>query len=254
MKRKARSRITCSTGLAATYRPPARIASPTCSRGIVWAVRMLRHRQITAMTTRNEAALIRKTVPELVAASTMPPIAGPTALARFWFTDPNEIACWRSSGGTSSGCSTCQVGAVRAEPVPTAKTSASSTHGVTRPARASAPRAAAASSISACETSSRCLRSKRSPAAPASTANITTGKLDAVWTSATYVAEPVSVSISHCAPTVCIQLPMLLTNCALHIAANQRWRNGAQAETGAGGRPAAGVTSWLATALQASVH
>ena len=192
-------------------------------------------------------------MPALVAASTMPPIAGPTALARFWFTDPSEIACWRSSGGTSSGCSTCQVGAVSAEPVPTAKTSASSTHGVTRPARASAPSAAAASSIKPCVTSSRCLRSTRSPATPASTANSTTGTPDAVWTSATYVADPVSDSISHCAPTVCIQLPMLLTNWALHIAANQRWRNGAQAETGAVGRAESGATCWLAMTLRAFI-
>ena len=47
---------------------------------------------------------------------------------------------------------------------------------------------------------------------PASTANSTTGRPAAVWTSATYVAELVRVGISHCAATVCIQLPTLLTN------------------------------------------
>ncbi|GAA3104447.1 hypothetical protein GCM10010464_79580 [Pseudonocardia yunnanensis] len=44
-----------------------------------------------------------------------------------------------------------------------------------------------------------------------------------------------SMSINHCAPTACIQPPMLLTNCALHIPANARWWNGAQADSGAGG-------------------
>ena len=71
--------------------------------------------------------------------------------------------------------------------------------------------------------------------APAATANSITGRLLAVETSATYAADPVIVSISHCAPTVCIQLPMLLTNCAAHIAANSRCRNGAHAEGGSPG-------------------
>ena len=66
-------------------------------------------------------------------------MAGPTARARFWLTAPSEIACGRSAGPTSSGCRVCQVGEVSACPVPTANSSASSTHGVTSPAIASAP-------------------------------------------------------------------------------------------------------------------
>jgi hypothetical protein len=53
-------------------------------------------------------------------------------------------------------------------------------------------------------------------------ANSTTGRPAAVWTSATYAAEPVKVSISHCVATVCIQLPVLLMNWAPYIAANRR--------------------------------
>ena len=34
-------------------------------------------------------------VPALVAARMRPPMAGPTARARFWFTEPREIACGR---------------------------------------------------------------------------------------------------------------------------------------------------------------
>ena len=111
---------------------------------------------------------------------------------------------------------------MRAWPVPTAKISASSTQGVTSPAIASSPSAAAASSMTACVTSRNRLRSTRSPIVPASTANSTIGRLAAVCTRVTYTAELVSVSISHCAATVCIQLPTLLTNCAPHIAANSR--------------------------------
>ena len=52
---------------------------------------------------------------------------------------------------------------------------------------------------------------------------------------ATSVVERVSDSISHCAPTTCIQPPMLLMNCALHIAPKVRLRSGAQAAPDAGG-------------------
>ena len=137
------------------------------------------------MTARNVAALIRKTVPVLVATSTIPPMAGPTARARFWFTAPREIACWRSSGGTSSGWSVCQVGDVSAWPVPIAKISASSTHGVTSPARASAPSAVAARSMNPWAMSSKRRRFTRSPIAPAATAKSITGRLAAVCTSVT---------------------------------------------------------------------
>ena len=110
MNSPARATITRSTGPAAMYRPPARIASPTCSRGSASAGRVECQVQSTASTAANEAALTRKTVPELVAASNAPPMAGPMALARFWFTEPSEMAWTRSAGLTSSGCRVCQVG------------------------------------------------------------------------------------------------------------------------------------------------
>ncbi|MGA9832587.1 MAG: hypothetical protein WBQ71_15830 [Trebonia sp.] len=69
MNSPARAKITRSTGLAAMYRPPARIASPTCSRGSASAARVECQVMSTASTAANEAALTRKTVPELVAAS-----------------------------------------------------------------------------------------------------------------------------------------------------------------------------------------
>jgi DNA ligase D-like protein (predicted 3'-phosphoesterase) len=65
---------------------------------------------------------------------------------------------------------------------------------------------------------------------PAGTENNNTGRVAAVWISPRNVAELVSVSINHCAPTVCIQLPTLLTNWADHIAVNVRLRNGAHAD------------------------
>jgi hypothetical protein len=82
MNSAARSKMTRSAGLAATYRPPARIASPTCSRGSTRAGGVPRHQAMTAMTARNVAALIKKTMPAVVAARTIPPIAG-TRLSHF---------------------------------------------------------------------------------------------------------------------------------------------------------------------------
>jgi hypothetical protein len=84
--------------------------------------------------------------------------------------------------------------------------------------------------MNVCATSRKRRRSTRSPIAPAGTANSSTGRLDAVWISATGAAAVVSESISHCAPTVCIQPPTLLTNCASHIARNVGERNGPQAD------------------------
>src|SRR5690349_9007744 len=51
---------------------------------------------------------------------------------------------------------------------------------------------------------------------PAGIANRSTGAADAVWTSATSSGDPSSWTSSHWAPTVCIQLPMLLTMDASH--------------------------------------
>ncbi len=185
MNNPARARITRSTGLAATNRPPARTASPTCSRGSASGVRLECHMMSTPITAAKLAALIRKTAPALLAARMTPPMAGPTARARFWFTEPSEMAWVRSAGVTSSGCRVCQVGEVSACPVPTAKISASSTQGVTRPAMASAPSAAAATSMNVWVMSRKCRRSTRSPMVPARMANSTTGSPAAVCTSAT---------------------------------------------------------------------
>jgi hypothetical protein len=74
-------------------------------------------------------------------------MAGPTARARFWLTDPSAIACGRSDAGTSSGCSVCQVGAPAAPPIPITNSSAISSHGVNAPIADSSAKPAAASSI-----------------------------------------------------------------------------------------------------------
>ena len=52
----------------------------------------------------------------------------------------------------------------------------------------------------------------------------------------------VRLSISHCAATVCIQLPVSDTNWAPHIAANSRCRNGAHADPGEAAGPLSAAT------------
>ncbi len=182
------------------------------------------------MTGTKLRALTKNSTAALLAAYSAPPIAGPIALLRFMLTAPSAIAWVRSSGATSSGWSVCQVGDVSVCPAPTAKIRASSTHGVTSPATASTARRRAASSMNDCAAIRRRRRSTRSPIAPAGIASRTTGRPAAVWISATSVTEVVSVSISCWAPTVCIQPPTLLTNCAEDISAKALERNGAHAD------------------------
>ena len=57
--------------------------------------------------------------------------------------------------------------------------------------------------------------------------------MDAVCTSATSVAAFGSSTSSHCAPTVCIQVPTLLTSTASHSIRNTGWRSGAHVGLGA---------------------
>ena len=69
------------------------------------------------MTGTKLTALTTNSAPALLAASSAPPIAGPIARLRFILTAPSAIACVRSSGARSSGCSVCHVGEVNVCPV-----------------------------------------------------------------------------------------------------------------------------------------
>ncbi len=201
-----------SSGEFRTNRPPARVAASACSRG---SVSFRTGTAVTAtapITNRKETAFAENTTAALLAASSAPPIAGPTARARFWFTEPSAIAWGRASAGTSSGCSVCQVAAPAAPPAPITNSSASSAHGVTQPAAAKTASAADTSKHHAtCVTVSR-RRSTRSPRAPAGTASSKTGMLPAAGIALSSNVDDVSEVITHCAATVCIHEPTLLVN------------------------------------------
>jgi hypothetical protein len=71
-----------------------------------------------------------------------------------------------------------------------------------------------------------------SPITPAGKAARRKGRLVAVWTSATSVAEWESEVISHAAPTFCIQTPKFATRDANHRDLKRDDRRGAQVDTG----------------------
>src|SRR5215467_4587142 len=76
-----RTRTQCTIDADRAYRKPARMASTTRSAFAFSKLGRFQRRR-NKMTPNNEAALIRNATPELVAAITMPPSAGPTARAR----------------------------------------------------------------------------------------------------------------------------------------------------------------------------
>ena len=147
-----------------------------------------------------------------------PPSAGPIARPRLMLAPPSVTACLSSAGGTISGWMACQAGALNVAPTPRAKVSTSSQRGVTRPAAESPASAPAETSMISCVTSRSRRRSKRSAAAPATTPSTTTGRYVAVCTSATTTGDASSSTMSHAAPTACIQVPMFDTSRAIHSA------------------------------------
>src|SRR5438552_7146547 len=104
-------------------------------------------RYSTIITPTNERALSMKAAPAPTAATTSPPSAGPTDLARLKPAEFSEIAAGSSDLGTSSGMMACHAGPFIVEPKPRAKVSHSKVHGPVWPVKVSAPRIAAAANI-----------------------------------------------------------------------------------------------------------
>ncbi|GIF70215.1 hypothetical protein Ais01nite_82500 [Asanoa ishikariensis] len=73
-------------------------------------------------------------------------------------------------------------------------------------------------------------RSKVSANAPDGNASSTIGNMLAVCTNETNASAPGTSMSSHCAPTVCIQVPMLDASNANHNHRNVVTDNGAQAD------------------------
>ena len=190
----------------------------------------------------NDTALSANTQPAPTVATTNPPIAGPTARARFMFSPLSAAACGSSVRSTRSGWMACQAGAAIADPQPSAKVRPRISAGDVMPRKVTAASTAAATDIAPCAPSSSRRRSTTSAHAPAGRASTTIGRLEAVCTSDTSSGER-SIS-SHWAPTVCIQVPTFDANWAIHSARNIGCRrSGAHADAGVGAGTGAETTS-----------
>jgi hypothetical protein len=245
MNSAERTRTLPNAGALRTYRIPARMA---CRIGSVPSGRAAGgrgQRYRTARTPRKDTAFIANAAAGPAAAMSSPPSAGPTARATLAFAPFSSAAWVSSSRGTSSGWTAWKQGAATACPTARSAVSASSPFGVTTSAAVSSASAAAARSISVWLRSSSRRRSTMSPRAPAGTTRRKTGNVAAVWTSATWRAEPPRSPMSHWAPTVWAHVPALATNWAVHSARNHVLRSGAQEDaTPAGVNGASGTPVW----------
>src|SRR3954462_8523599 len=249
MKRAERVSTLLNAGALRTYRSPARMAWPIGSapRRRGGAGRGQRYR--TPSTPRKDAAFSANAAAGPAAATSSPPIAGPTARATLALAPLSSAASGSSSRGTSSVWTAWKQGAPSACPTARTAVRASSRFGVTPPAAVNTASAAEASSISVWLSSNSRRRSRMSPSAPAGMTRRKTGSVAAVCTRAICRALPPRSPISHCAPTVWAQVPVLATNWAIHRARNQVCRSGAQADgTAAREDSGAGVSRRTSTA------
>lgn len=78
------------------------------------------HRHRTTSTPTNDRALTANAASGPAAATSAPPIAGPTAREAFMDTPLSATAAGTSACGTSSVTTACQAGLLRANPTPRA--------------------------------------------------------------------------------------------------------------------------------------
>src|SRR5438552_727732 len=116
---------------------PARVAPITRSAGSTVRGVSRRHRYTTTSTATNDAALSANTSAGPLAATRMPPRAGPIARPMLMGSAFSATARISSDDGTSSAVIACQVGVFIATPIPSAKVKASSIVAVMTSANAS---------------------------------------------------------------------------------------------------------------------
>src|SRR3989441_3718836 len=231
MKTPVRTSTATTGGAWRAYRIPARVAPITRSVGSTVRGASRRHRYTTTSPATNDTALSAKTSAGPLAATRMPPSAGPIArpiLMGIAFSARADIS---SDDGTSSLVIACQVGVFIATPIPSAKVRASSIVAVMTSANASTASSAVTASIHVWVTSNSRRRSTMSATAPAGSPTTKTGRLVALCTRATINGDGESEVIAHAAPTFCIHVPTLETSEAIHSARNTGCDSGAQADS-----------------------
>ena len=160
-------------------------------------------------------------------ATSRPATAGPAERARLVLTAPSADAAGNSSRGTISGITACQVGRVSAWPAPSRNVKTSSSPGGIRSSAVSTVSTVPAPSSMTCTASSSRRRSKVSASVPDGSASSSTGSVVAVCTRLTHRAASLWWTTSHCAPTVCIQVPTLLASTAIQSIRKIGARSGA---------------------------
>ncbi len=129
-------------------------------------------------------------------------------------TAPSAAAARTSPLGTTSGISACQGGMLIACPHPIRKVRPSRTCGEMSPSAVTTVRTPPTTRVPSCSPTRSRRRSKESASTPAGSASSSIGSRLAVCTSETRVAASGSSISNHWAPTVCIQVPIMLASCA----------------------------------------
>ena len=215
----------------ATYRTPEASAPQNGSRSSSPGCGSRFHQTSAAAAAMKLAALMPNTTGVPKADSTMPASAGPIARAAFTVTPPSPDAAAICSRGTSSGWIACHAGAVSADAAPMSAVNTSSTHGVSPCMAAMTVRPIVITALAQDPQMSSLRRSRESESTPAGSDKSTDGARLAVCTSAMIVAPAALSTRNHCAPTVCIQVPMLLPSCANQSTRKTGIASGAHAET-----------------------
>ena len=197
MKRNVAKRTRRNGGECRAKRRPARIAGRTCSAGSVLGADSLRQARSTAITPRKVSPSSTKTIVGPAAATTKPPMAGPSVRATLTLTPLSVIPAPSSSFGRSSGMAACQAGSLKALAIPSTKASTSKIQGVTTPAKLKIASVPTVMAIASWETIRRRRRSIMSASAPAGSPNRKKGRLSAVRSKDTMSGDGVSDDISQ---------------------------------------------------------
>src|SRR5436189_1476523 len=223
--RKIRTRI---DGEKRTYLSAATVAPARVSGGVVRRRTGRFHRATSTITPAKDTTLRANAAPTPATAMITPASAGPTARAKLNSMPLSADAAARSSFLTISGRTARHVGVSIASPAERANVRTSSSHGETRPMIVATASTVATPTIqnSVYRISRR--RSTMSPMAPAGNAKTKNGRADAVCVSATYIGPAPSETMSHAAPTVCMNVPMSDMTSAISRLRKSGVRNGRQ--------------------------
>ena len=185
---------------------------------------------ITTAADSDSTALSKKTHALPTLAIKAPATRGPTILEAFIDTPLSASAAGNCERGTNSGTMAENTGQRRASPTPLANTSTKSKGGDSTPRKTVKLSTLATTATQIWVISKNRRLSRMSAKAPLGSPSKNTGKLAAVWTSATHKGVAVNEVIIQAAATSLIHRQMLAISQVLQSMRNTGWRNGAKGE------------------------